>query len=170
MENKIGRYHRQVYKAHCADPALARKIASWDGCERSAIYHFPDGHREVDVLFPGKLYNRVAQLLGLPPRSKNLKRMAQGKRMSVINKKHRFSRNTRSENGLSEAVFREGNTGWMPKCNLGPESGLKKQTTACLLAPLSKVITPASIGLNLLRERQLWSTGSVMNLGITLMI
>jgi hypothetical protein len=108
MQNDIWRYDGQIYKAHCADPALARKIISWKECEASSVYIYPDGHREMDVLFSAKLYNRAAELLGLPPRDKNPKRIAQGKRMSVINKKHRFSRNTRSEKGLSEAVSREG--------------------------------------------------------------
>jgi hypothetical protein len=96
-----------MYKAHCKDPGLAKKIASWEGCERGAVYHCPDGHREMDVIFPGKLYNRVAELLKLPFREKNPKRVAQGQKMSVMNKKHRFLRNTKLQNSHCEEVFKE---------------------------------------------------------------
>ena len=47
--------------------SLAKRIANWEGCEKSSTYYYPDGHKETDVVFPGKLYNRVAQLLRLPP-------------------------------------------------------------------------------------------------------
>jgi len=106
LTNEIWRYEGNIYKAHCMDPAVARQIAGWERCERSAVYHYPDGHREMDVLFPGRFYNRVAELLKLPLRQKNPKRVAQGRKMSVINKKHRFSRNTRLRKPASEEVFK----------------------------------------------------------------
>lgn len=91
----IWRFDGNIYKAHCKDPAVAKKIAGWEGCELSSVYSYPDGHREADVTFPSRLYNRVAQLLKLPLREKNPNRVAQGQRISVINKKHRFLRNTK---------------------------------------------------------------------------
>jgi len=108
-ENETGaicRFYGNIYKAHCKDPVVAKKIAGWEDCERSSVYDYPDGHREMDVIFPGRLYNRVAELLKLPLKEKNPKRVAHGQRMSVINKKHRFLRNTRLQKLVSEGGFR----------------------------------------------------------------
>ena len=102
----IWRFCGNIYKAHCKDTAVGKRIAGWEDCERSSVCHYPDGHREMDVIFPGRLYNRVAELLKLPLRQKNPKRVAQGQRMSVINKKHRFLRNTRLRKLASEGVFK----------------------------------------------------------------
>jgi len=103
----IWRFWGSIFKAHFKDTVVAKKIAGWEGCERSSVYHYPDGHREMDVLFPDKLYNRIAELLELPLRQKNPKRVAQGRKMSVINKKHRFLRNTKLQKLDSEGVFEE---------------------------------------------------------------
>ena len=111
MINNIWKYQGNSFKAHCTDSSLAKRIASWEGCEKSGTYYYPDGHREMDVLFPVKLYNRVAELLKLPLRQKNPKRVAHGQRMSVINKKHRFLRNTRLQKLDSEGVFEEKSLG-----------------------------------------------------------
>ena len=82
LPNTIWRYDGHTFKAHCTDPGLAKKIASWRGCERSSVYSYPDGHMEMDVIFPERLYGRVAGLLELPLRRKNPKRIAQGHRMA----------------------------------------------------------------------------------------
>jgi len=103
----IWEFFGNTYKAHCRDLSLAKKIATWEGCEASSVYYYPDGHREMDVIFPGKLYNRVAEVLNLPFREKNPQRVAQGQKMSVINKKHRFLRNTKVQNSPCEGVFGE---------------------------------------------------------------
>jgi hypothetical protein len=107
----IWRFSESTYKVHCKNPDMARKLASWDGCEQSSVCHYPDGHQEMDVLFPAKLYNRVAELLGLPLKKKNPKRVAQGQKMSVMNKKHRFLRNTKLQNSHCEEVFKEKSLG-----------------------------------------------------------
>lgn len=103
----IFKFGDNMYKAHCKDSSLAKKIATWQGCESGSVYHYPDGHKEMDVIFPGKLYNRVAELLGLPLEKKNPKRVAQGQKMSVMNKKHRFLRNTKLQNRHCEGVFKD---------------------------------------------------------------
>ena len=107
MPNNIWKYRGNTFKAHCTDIPLGKKIASWEGCEKSATYYYPDGHNEMDMLFPVKLYNRVAEQLKLPLRQKNPNRVAQGQKMSVINKKHRFLRNTKLRKLASEGVFEE---------------------------------------------------------------
>jgi len=111
LSNEIWRYHGNIHKAHCTDVSLARTIASWKGGEKSAVYYYPDGHNEMDVLFPGRLYNRVAGLLKLALRQKNPKRVVQGRKMSVINKKHRFLRNTRLQKLDSEGGSKEKSLG-----------------------------------------------------------
>lgn len=103
----IWRFCGSIFKAHCKDTVMAKKIAGWEDCERSSVYHYPDGHREMDVLFPGKLYNRVAELLKLPLRQKNPKRVAHGLKMAVINKKHRFLRNMKLKKLASDGSFEE---------------------------------------------------------------
>jgi len=109
--NDIWKYQGSNFKAHCTDIPLAKRIANWEGCEKSATYYYPDGHNEMDVLFPVGLYNRVSELLKLPLRQKNPKRVAQGQKMSVINKKHRFLRNTNLQNLDSGEVFEEKSLG-----------------------------------------------------------
>lgn len=111
MSNDIWKYQGNTFKAHCMEVFLAKRIATWDGCEKSATYYYPDGHNEMDVIFPVRLYNRVAELLKLPLRQKNPKRVAQGQEMSVINKKHRFLRNTKLQKLDSEGVFKEKSLG-----------------------------------------------------------
>lgn len=106
LPNDIWKYQGNTFEVHCTDTSVGRRIASWEGCEKSAIYYYPDGHNEMDVLFPVGLYNRVAELLKLPLRQKNPKRVAQGRKMSVINKKHRFLRNTKLQKLDSEGVFK----------------------------------------------------------------
>jgi hypothetical protein len=103
----IWRFSENTYKVHCKNPDMAKKIASWEGCELSSVYHHPDGHREMDAIFLDKFYNRVAGLLNLPLKEKNPKRVAQGQKMSVMNKKHRFLRNTKLQNSHCEGVFKE---------------------------------------------------------------
>lgn len=107
----IFKFGDNMYKAHCKDSTLAKKIASWEGCEPGSVYHYPDGHNEMDVIFPVRLYNRVAEMLNLPLREKNPKRVAHGRKMSVINKKHRFLRNTNLQKLDSEEVFEEKSLG-----------------------------------------------------------
>lgn len=106
LSNDIWKYQGNSFRAHCKDSALAKKIAGWEDCERSSVYHYPDGHREMDVVFPGRLYNRVAELLKLPLKEKNPNRVAQGRKMSVINKKHRFLRNTRLRKPAPQGAFK----------------------------------------------------------------
>ena len=107
LSNDIWKYQGNTFKAHCMEVFLAKRIATWDGCEKSATYYYPDGHNEMDVLFPVRLYNRVAELLKLPLREKNLKRVVHGRKMSVINKKHRFLRNTKVQKLVSDEVSEE---------------------------------------------------------------
>jgi hypothetical protein len=107
VPNDIWKYQGSAFKAHCTNMSLAKRITNWEECEKSGTYYYPDGHREMDVIFPGKLYNRVAELLNMPLREKNPKRVAQGQKMSVVNEKHRFLRNTKLQNSHCEGVFKE---------------------------------------------------------------
>ena len=93
VPNNIWKYQGNTFKAHCTDIALAKRIASWDGCERSGTYY------------------RVAELLKSPLRQKNPKRVAHGREMSVINKKHRFLRNTKLQKSTSEGASKEKSLG-----------------------------------------------------------
>ena len=57
------------------------RIASWEGCTIHGHYYYPGGNRAWDIICPTKLYNRVANLLGLPRKKKNPKRVEQGKKL-----------------------------------------------------------------------------------------
>ncbi len=94
MENSICKFFGNTYKVHSTKLEIARQIASWRGCQADATYFLTDGHKEKDVIIPGKLYNKAAMVLELPERAKNSNRISQGKKIAEINKKHRFLRNT----------------------------------------------------------------------------
>jgi len=78
--NSIWKYFDN-YKVHCDNMKLANKIAGWKDCIWDGIY-FYSNHKEADVVFPGKLYNRVAELLNLPLKGKSMGRIDSGHKMS----------------------------------------------------------------------------------------
>ena len=97
MKNEVWKWFDGRFKVHCKGADDARKVLSWKGAEDGGIYHFPDRHIESDVIIPADLYNRTAELLGLPKREKSVNRVKIGKEKSQTNSKHRFLRRSFSE-------------------------------------------------------------------------
>ena len=82
QDTAIWPFFRSQYKVYVEDAALKDRIAGWQGCRVHCIYHNPR-FRVVawDIIVPSRLYDRVAQLCGLPPRKKSPGRVAHGKRL-----------------------------------------------------------------------------------------
>ena len=75
------------YKVYVEDRALKDQIASWQDCRLSCVYF--NRRFQVqgwDLIFPGRLYNRVAKLCGLPLRKKYPKRVAHGQQVGALAK------------------------------------------------------------------------------------
>jgi hypothetical protein len=71
----------KVYTEHIT---LKDRIAGWQGCRVSNLYYNRHGRLFAwDLIFPRRLYDRVAELCGLPPRKTSQKRVAQGKRLGA---------------------------------------------------------------------------------------
>jgi hypothetical protein len=80
----IWRFYPGTYKVYVEDKALKDQIASWQDCRLSCVYF--NRRFQVqgwDLIFPGRLYNRVARLCGLPERKKSAKRVANAKRLGA---------------------------------------------------------------------------------------
>ena len=81
---EIWPFLRGQYKVYLEDVALKDRIAGWQECRVHCIYH--NRRLQVvawDIIFPSRLYDRVAQLCGLPPRKKSPGRVAHGKRLGA---------------------------------------------------------------------------------------
>lgn len=97
MNNVVCKWFGSKYRVHCENIGAARIILSWIGTEFGAEYYYPDRHREMDVLVPGKMHNRVAELLGLPEKRKSPGRVAAGQKQAQTNSKYRFLRRSESK-------------------------------------------------------------------------
>jgi hypothetical protein len=94
----IWRLFTGTYKVYVEDRALKDQIASWQDCRLSCVYF--NRRFQVqgwDLIFPGRLYHRVAKLCGLPQRKAPAKWVAQGKRLGALAK-------VRNHLGLPEHV------------------------------------------------------------------
>jgi len=77
-------YFRGTHKVYVEDTALKDRIASWQGCRVHCLYY--NRHFTLvawDIIFPARLYNRVAELCGLPPKKKSPRRVAWGRRLGA---------------------------------------------------------------------------------------
>ena len=98
LKTDIWPYGAGYYVVYCEDFEAMRRIASWDDCRWRAIYYFPNGAVYKDIRFPKKLYNRVADAVGLPRKKKDPRRVAAGKKLA------RYARETGArERGLRRA-------------------------------------------------------------------
>jgi len=80
---EIWRYFDE-FKVYTENPALKDRIASWQGCRVSNRYYTRQGRLFAwDLIFPRRLYDRLAELCGLPLRRKAPGRVAQGKRLGA---------------------------------------------------------------------------------------
>ena len=53
------------YKVHCRNRSHARQIGFWSGCVRDAVYFYPDGHIEEDVIIPSSRLSKARELVGI---------------------------------------------------------------------------------------------------------
>jgi hypothetical protein len=91
MEPEIWLYYRGFYKVYTEDYEAMKKITSWQGCKRSCIYSNYKGQVfGWDLIFPSRLYNKVAKTVGLPLRAKNPNRVSQGKKLGQLAKENDF--------------------------------------------------------------------------------
>lgn len=84
QDTDIWPFFRGQYKVYVEDAALKDRIAGWQDCRVHCVYH--NRRFQVvawDIIFPSRLYDRVAQLCGLPPKKKSPGRVAHGKRLGV---------------------------------------------------------------------------------------
>ena len=56
-------FFKGQYKVHCRIRSHAKQIGFWSGCIRDAVYFYPDGHVEEDVVLPSRHLRRVQILL-----------------------------------------------------------------------------------------------------------
>lgn len=91
-------YSKGYYKVYLEDRSFANKIASRKDCQQVGRYYNKRGRLiGWDLIFPSRLYNRVARIVGLPTKQKNPNRIRQGKKIAEAHQKHRFLRDTNSE-------------------------------------------------------------------------
>ena len=84
QDTGIWPFFRGQYKVYVEDAALKDRIAGWRDCRVHCIYH--NRRLQVvawDIVVPSRLYDRVAQLCGLPLKKKSPGRVAHGKRLGV---------------------------------------------------------------------------------------
>ena len=58
-------FFKGQYKVHCSKRDHAKTIGSWSGCVRDAMYFFPDGHIEEDVIVPESRLKNACRLIGI---------------------------------------------------------------------------------------------------------
>ena len=59
------RFTKDAYRVHCCNRSHARQITTWTGCKRHAVYHYPDGRIEEDVIVPKSRLKKACELAGL---------------------------------------------------------------------------------------------------------
>ena len=69
MKNEIWKWFGSEYKVHFENEDDYRQVLKWSGCRPGGVYYMPDGTREYDAIIPAAHYDRVAKLLGLPPKT-----------------------------------------------------------------------------------------------------
>lgn len=85
----IWRFFAGTYKVYVEDKALKDQLAGWQDCRLHCVYF--NRHFQVvgwDLIFPSRLYSRVARLCGLPSRQKSQKRIANAQQLGLLAKTH----------------------------------------------------------------------------------
>ncbi|MBI2495753.1 MAG: hypothetical protein HYW10_04215 [Candidatus Omnitrophica bacterium] len=85
----IWRLFTGTYKVYVEDKALKDQLAGWQGCKLHCVYF--NRHFQVqgwDLIFPSRLYDRVAKLCGLPSRRKSQQRIANAQQLGLLAKTH----------------------------------------------------------------------------------
>ena len=91
MISKIWQYGRGYYKCYTEDLESAKRIMRWSSVERCSFYYTRSMQIfAYDFVFPTPTYNRVAKALGLPMKSKSIKRVIQGQRLQKVDRIAQF--------------------------------------------------------------------------------
>ena len=86
METEIWKYDTGRYKIYVENRDLKNKLMSWKECIRHCVYSHMSNMRAIgwDFIFPREIYNRVAKLVGLPPKAKDAEKVAHGKKLGAL--------------------------------------------------------------------------------------
>lgn len=85
MKAEIWNFERGFIKVFTSSYEIKTQIARWARAKVSCYYISRDGKKAWDFILPSKLYNRAAELLGLPMKQKNRNRVEAGKRVGRRN-------------------------------------------------------------------------------------
>jgi len=81
---EIWQYGRGYYKGYTEDIKFAKRIMNWKSVESCSIYYTPSMRIfAYDFIFPTRSYDRVARVLGLPPRKKSPAKIFQGQKLHL---------------------------------------------------------------------------------------
>jgi len=83
MKSEIWPWYRGFYKVYLEDSEKKRQIAGWQGCKEHCKYFLPDGRQGWDVIFPSRLYDKVARIVSLPLKKRNPKRVLHAQRLGL---------------------------------------------------------------------------------------
>jgi hypothetical protein len=84
VQSEIWVWYRGFYKVYLTDAGIKRQIAGWQGCREHGKYFLSDGRLGWDIIFPSKYYDKVAGLVFLPPKKKNMKRVLNGRKIGQL--------------------------------------------------------------------------------------
>ena len=82
---EIWSFDRGRFQLFTKDIKKLSKIRRWKKVERFGFYVYPNGSVGISILFPTSIYNRVAEELGLPKKTKSPGRVKQGQRLQKVN-------------------------------------------------------------------------------------
>jgi len=94
---EIWYFWKNVYKVYTENYQDVKKIMSWKDVELSSAYYqnsksFSKGKAFAwDLIFPGRLYRKVAKVVGLPLKRKNPDRQIQGQKLAKVGQCYQFS-------------------------------------------------------------------------------
>ena len=83
MGTEIWKYDRGRYKIYVEDREARKKLMSWKDCVIHCQYAHMRDMRECgwDFIFPRRMYDRVARLVGLPARKKSPGKVSRGEEL-----------------------------------------------------------------------------------------
>jgi hypothetical protein len=82
VDTEIWKYDRGRYKVYIEDLEIRKKLIAWKDCILHCRYSHRSDMREIgwDFIFPGRIRDRVAELVGLAPQ-KDPRRVARGREL-----------------------------------------------------------------------------------------
>ena len=89
--SEIWWYGRGFYKCYIENFDVVKRIMRWRSVEHCSFYYTRSMQIfAYDFVFPSPTYNRVAKALGLPMKSKSIKRVIQGQRLQKVDRIAQF--------------------------------------------------------------------------------